>query len=469
MKATHLLDRSRFPAGARIHLIAIGGSVMHSLALALKRADCRVSGSDDVIRNPARDRLAAAGLLPEAEGWYPERITPDLDAVILGMHARLNNPELLKAQELGLPVYSFPELVRDLARNQQRIVIGGSHGKSTTTALLMHVLSRLGMRFDYLVGASVPGFEHSLQLGSGAPIALLEGDEYPASALDLRPKALVYEPHLLVLTGISWDHINVYPTEESYVEAFSELLRQLTKGGVCVYNKEDKRLRELAARYLDKEKHEALPYATPPVRVARSGRMEVKLDGHRFEVSLIGRHNAANLAAAWQVCRQLAIELPEFAAAAADFPGAGLRLEFWRNDERWVVLRDFAHAPSKAAATVEAVAEHWRDRPLIAVLELHTYSSLNPEFLGQYRNTLKRARHRIVLVDRAVVSQKGNALPSQSLLSKAFHERQLELVYSREELLEAVRRQAGHSGVLLLMSSGGLAQTERSDWLKLLD
>ena len=465
MEATHLLDRNRYPEGARIHLIAVGGSVMHSLALALARSGCRVSGSDDVIRNPARDRLAAANLLPDAEGWFPDRVDDRVDAVVVGMHARMDNPELQRARALGLPIYSYPELVRGLARNQQRIVVGGSHGKSTTTALLMHVLGRLNLPFDYLVGASVPGFSHTLQLGSSAPVMLLEGDEYPAAAFDNRPKALVYEPHLLVMTGISWDHINVYPTEDSYFQAFAQLLAHLQKGGVCVYNKEDKQLRELVVRHLVKEQHEALPYSTPPIRIGRNGRMEVKLDGYRFEVALIGRHNAANLAAAWQVCQQLAIELPEFAAAAADFTGAGLRLETWRNDDRWVVLRDFAHAPSKVAATVEAVAEHWRERPIVAVLELHTYSSLNPEFIGHYRNTLKKARHRIVLVDRAVVGQKGTGAFTQGQLQKAFHERQLEVVTDRDELLQAVKRQAGSTGVLLLMSSGGLCQIEQAEWL----
>lgn len=468
MEAESLLNRSRYPQGARVHLIAVGGSVMHNLALALHRAGCRVSGSDDVIRNPAKDRLAAASLLPPVEGWFPDRITTDLDAVVLGMHARADNPELRRAQELNLPIYSFPQLVLQLARNQQRVAVAGSHGKTTITALLMHVMRKSGLPFDYLVGAAVPGFEHSLQIGTDAPVIILEGDEYPASAIDLRPKALVYEPHLLVLTGVSWDHVNVYPSEDSYLEAFTQLLSQLNKAGVCVYNKEDRRVREIVQRCLDKELHEALPYTTPHAKTTRSGRMEVKLDGHRVETLLIGKHNAANIAAAWQVCQQFSIQMPQFAEALSDFQGAGLRLETWRSDDRWTLLRDFAHSPSKVAATVDAVADHWRDRPLVAVLELHTYSSLSPDFLSQYRNTLRKAKHRILYVGKDVLERKGGQPISEAMLSKAFHEKNLSVAYDRASLLDAVRSKLGSHGTLLLMSSGTLAQIDRASWEELL-
>ncbi len=458
----------------RVHFIAVGGSVMHRLAAALADRGDVVTGSDDEIRDPARSFLAQRGILPAFEGWFPEKITPELDFVIAGMHARADNPELLRAQSLGLPIYSFPEYVYRHAENKQRIVVAGSHGKTTVTAMIMTMLKAAGRDFDYLVGAQVPGFDDTLRLTDAAPVMVIEGDEYLSGALDPRPKMLAYNPHVVVLTGIAWDHINVFPTFEAYKNVFVQLLNNLCKAGVCVYYHDDPTVCELADTLLKNEWHYRVPYSALPYRV-RAGKATVKIDGVRVPIKVIGKHNAANFAAALEVCKnQLCVPTATCVRAIESFAGASMRIEKIYESEKALVLRDFAHAPSKVQATLDAVKSFYHDRRLVVVLELHTYSSLNKDFLPQYRNLLKGVRDKIVLIDRAAVQLKRIEPPTAKDVRKAFNDANIKVVYSREELLDALRAATAppkkylipapgllkapkSQTAVLLMSSGALA------------
>jgi len=436
-----------------LHFIAIGGSIMHSLAIALKEQGHRVSGSDDHIYDPAASRLREHGLLPEEEGWHPECIHAELDAVILGMHAFEDNPELARARDLGLPIYSFPAFIFEQSRQKQRIVIAGSYGKTTTTAMVMHVLEAAGKKFDYMVGAQVEGFDNPVRLSDDAPVIVMEGDEYLASRIDPRPKFMLYKPHITVITGISWDHINVFPTEDVYEEQFANLLHDLEKAANIIYCEEDARLRALVETYTDANSQYRHPYATPKYKV-KNGRYEVKLEGEQAVVPLIGRHNMTNLAAAWRVCRQVGIEIEDFFQHMQSFKGAATRLELIEETPKQVLIRDYAHAPAKVKASVEAVHERYPDRKLIAVVELHTFSSLDANYLPFYQKTLKQADHCIVFVDPEAVARRRLPPITTDQLQGAFKEKNLVHVGSAQELLEAIAQARTGKDALLLMSSG---------------
>jgi UDP-N-acetylmuramate: L-alanyl-gamma-D-glutamyl-meso-diaminopimelate ligase len=439
-----------------IHFIAIGGSVMHNLALALAAGGHVVTGSDDEIHEPSKSRLAQAGILPQAIGWFPEKVHTGLDAVILGMHARADNSELKRAQELGLKIYSYPEFVFERSRNKQRIVVAGSHGKTTITSMIMHVLRGLNIAFDYVVGAQLAGFERTVSLTEDAPVIVIEGDEYMASPLDKRPKFLLYQPHVVVISGIAWDHINVFPTFEAYKDAFLQLLKALPKAGMVVFNSEDALVSELVWRHTDDELHYRYPYETPGYRI-RDRHTEIKLDGKRGEVPVYGQHNMANAAAAHQVVKLLGVETEQFLVQMANFTGAGLRLQKVYEDGTLTIVRDFAHAPSKVAATVQAVAEFYKDANIVACLELHTYSSLNKAFLAQYRNTLKKLENKIVLISAHALALKRMEPISADELHQAFHDNAIEYVQTGGALLQAIqKRLRGKRDVILLMSSGAL-------------
>ncbi|GAB4239450.1 MAG: Mur ligase family protein [Acidobacteriota bacterium] len=436
----------------RVHFIAVGGSVMHSLALALQRQGHQVTGSDDAIYDPARSRLAAAGLLPAQLGWFPERITPDLDAVIVGMHARRDNPELQEARRRGLPLYSFPSFMYEATRNQERIVVAGSHGKTTITSALLFVLRRLGIRCSYLVGACPPGYDAGLGLDPEADFAVFEGDEYPAAVFDLRPKFLVYRPRTALISGIAWDHANIYPTPEAYRAAFAELIAALPASGILVYNEEDEELRRLVETAGTAVRLQ--PYRTPPY-VSAEGRFIVEAAGRRFPVRLLGRHNLQNLAGAAALAAELGVSDTDFWAAAAEFPGAPQRLTRVAEGSGWALFRDFAHAPSKVRATVAALREAFPERPLVACLELHTYSSLNPAFLSQYAGTLDAADRAGVFVDPEAARRKGFAVPSAGRLREAFGRPDLEALVSPGDVTLFLTS-APPPATFLLMSSGHL-------------
>ena len=437
----------------KLHFIAIGGSIMHSLAIALHRAGHTVSGSDDQVYDPAKTRLAQAGILPENEGWNPEKITPDLDGIILGMHAFDDNPELQRARELGLTIYSFPEFIYAHSRNKQRVVIAGSYGKTTVTAMVMHVLKGSGKQFDYLVGAEVEGFDNAVRLSDSAPVIIIEGDEYLASRLDPRPKFLLYQPHMIAITGISWDHINVFPTEAGYIEQFDLLIRSMDKAADIVYYVGDKLVTKLVKAHIDEECQYPHPFSTPSYRI-REDVYHVKIGGVSKAVSLIGKHNMTNMATAWEVCRLLSVDPEVFMKHISTFKGARNRLETVYQDAKRMVIKDYAHAPAKVKATVEAVRERYKKKNIVACVELHTFSSLNAEFLPLYKNTLKEANQRIVFVDPMALEKRRMNPISSIQIRKAFGDSRLKFVNSASELEQAVRESLKGDDVLLMMSSG---------------
>jgi UDP-N-acetylmuramate: L-alanyl-gamma-D-glutamyl-meso-diaminopimelate ligase len=434
----------------RIHLVAIGGAAMHNIALALQENGHVVSGSDDEIYNPARDRLAARGLLPDQTGWFPERIHAGLDAVILGMHARADNPELLRALELNLPVYSYPSFLFEHAREKTRVVVAGSHGKTTTTSMIMHFLREAGADFDYLVGAQLEGFQTMTRL-SNAPLMVLEGDEYFASPLDLVPKIYYYRPHLAVLTGVAWDHINVFPTFESYLAAFRHFLTTVEPGGMVWYDDSDPHLVRLAQGA--PREISCIPYQPLPARLAGE-QFEVRLGGSWVPTPLIGRHNFANLEAAIQVGKKLGISEETLIRALPSFKGAAKRLQPLVEREGFTSYQDFAHAPSKVRATVQAVRERHPGRRLVACLELHTFSSLNPAFLPEYAHALDAADEAAVFFTPHTLEMKKLPPLDEEKVRQAFQRPDVRVFTQSEELKLWVEEQASENTALLWMSSG---------------
>ncbi|MEO0473134.1 MAG: Mur ligase family protein [Bacteroidota bacterium] len=437
----------------KIHFIAIGGSIMHSLAIALKEAGHEVSGSDDQIYDPARSKLAVHGLLPAAEGWHPERIQDDLDVVILGMHAFADNPELLKAKELGLLMQSFPEFIFSQSEHCHRVVVAGSFGKTTITSMIMHVLEGVGKKFNYLVGATVDGFANSVRLDADAPVIILEGDEYLASKLDPRPKFLLYKPHITLITGIDWDHINVFPTEEVYIEQFSNLIKSLGKAGNLIYNQEDDRLTDRAEAFTNPDHHYLHPYQTPEYKV-KDGRFHICLESQWQSLSIAGRHNMGNVAAAWEVCQLLSVPVEAFLEHIGYFKGAGMRMETLSEDDQKTIIRDYAHAPAKVRATVQAVRERFPDRNLIACFELHTFSSLNAAFLPHYEKSLAPADHAMVFVDPAAFEKRRMQALTAQEIQNGFAEEALQIHRTPNSLSDALKAAQTGNDVILLMSSG---------------
>ncbi|HXB13455.1 MAG TPA: Mur ligase family protein, partial [Bacteroidia bacterium] len=372
----------------KVHLIAIGGSAMHNLAIALHQKGIQVTGSDDEIVDPAKSNLKRFGILPTTEGWDANRITKDLDAVILGMHARGDNPELLKAQQLGLRIYSYPEYLYEQTKDKTRVVIAGSHGKTTITAMVLHALRFNNKKFDYLVGAALEGFETSLHLSHEAPIAIFEGDEYLASALDKRPKFLLYKPQIALISGIAWDHVNVFPTYASYLVQFENFIKQMPEGGALVYCNTDDELNKLAT-FIPKGV-KAIAYGIPDFDV-EDGITYLKEASGKVALEIFGKHNITNLNGAREVCKLLGLTDKEFNTAISSFKGAARRLQTVARTPQSSIYWDFAHSPSKLKATVQAVKEQFPKRKLVACMELHTFSSLTKEFLKEYIGTMDLA------------------------------------------------------------------------------
>jgi UDP-N-acetylmuramate: L-alanyl-gamma-D-glutamyl-meso-diaminopimelate ligase len=436
-----------------LHFIAIGGAIMHQLAIISHKKGFRVSGSDDEITDPARSNLLEEDLLPPRKGWYPEKITPDLDAVILGMHAREDNPELKKAQELNLPVYSFPEYIYEISKNKKRIVIAGSHGKTTTTSMIMHVLKEQGIDFDYLVGAKVAGFEHSVKI-SDAPLIIIEGDEYPASVLEKRPKIHFYYPQTAVLTGIAWDHVNVFPTYENYRDQFKLFLDQMQEGNTIIYNAEDKEVVRLIENRTGQLK--MLPYATPSYQLKNDTVMLTTTEGN-IPLRVFGDHNLQNMEAARKVCNTLGISDYDFYKSISGFTGAARRLEQIKAGERLIVFRDFAHAPSKLKATLKAVRKRYPEYFLIACFELHTFSSLSREFLDQYAGSMDDCDSGAVFYSREALALKKLPPLEAGLIQAGFKNEHLAVFHDPKELRGWIKGQVQSTQkpvCLLLMSSG---------------
>lgn len=434
-----------------IHFISIGGSVMHQLAIALKGKGYQITGSDDEIFEPAKGALAAEGILPEREGWFPENIHPGLNAVILGMHAKDDNPELKQAKELGLPIYSFPEYIFKESREKIRVVVGGSHGKTTTTSMIMHVLKEAGKEFDYLVGAGLDGFSQSVNI-TDAPVIVCEGDEYPASAIEKKPKFHFLFPHIAVLTGIAWDHINVFPTFDFYLEQFIIFINKIEKGGHLIYNETDATLKALVEKNRREEIHYH-PYGVPQHRI-NNGVTTVAIEGLETSLKVFGAHNLLNLNAAWLVSRQLGVDTPTFANAISTFTGAAKRLELLAQNFSTVIYRDFAHAPSKVKATIDAAKEQFPDKKLIGILELHTYSSLNEAFMQEYRGALDKADEATVFYSKHALELKRLPELKKDAVKAGFGKEGLEVINERTALEEWIKSRNMNNAVVLFMSSG---------------
>ncbi|MBV7532214.1 UDP-N-acetylmuramate--L-alanine ligase [Chitinophaga sp. sic0106] len=449
----------------KVHFIAIGGSVMHQLAIALKIKGYAVSGSDDEIYEPALTNLRQAGILPASFGWDATRITPDIDAVILGMHAREDNPELIRARELNLKIYSFPEYIYQESKDKTRVAVGGSHGKTTTTAMIMHVLQHSQKQFDYLVGAKLEGFSQSVNI-TDAPVIVCEADEYPASVIEKRPKFHFLHPQIAVLTGIAWDHINVFPTYEIYKEQFAIFIRQMEAGAVLIYNSSDTELSDLVAA---EGRHLKLVPYTMPIHMIRNGVTRVFFDEGYADLEVFGGHNLLNMHAAKLVCNELGLTDEEFLAGIATFKGAAKRLELIAKNERSAIYRDFAHAPSKVKATMEAVRQQYPDRQLIAVLELHTYSSLNADFLTQYEGAMAPADIAGVFYSKHALEIKRMPDLDPELVKSRFGRKDLHIFTDRPAFEAFLNAQQYNHTNLLLMSSGTYDGIDFNGLARLLD
>jgi UDP-N-acetylmuramate: L-alanyl-gamma-D-glutamyl-meso-diaminopimelate ligase len=434
----------------RVHFIAIGGSAMHNLAIALKRKGIDVSGSDDEIFEPSKGRLDRNGLLPAEIGWNADRIIGDLDAVILGMHARADNPELLRAQELGVKIYSYPEFVYEQSKDKTRIVIGGSHGKTTITSMILHVLNELKVETDYLVGALLEGFDCMVQL-SDAELIVIEGDEYLSSPIDRRPKFHWYAPDVALLSGIAWDHINVFPTFDNYVDQFKIFTEKLEQDGKLVYYSGDAELEKLSKDLRTDIK--AVPYQIPDYEIV-DGKTFVIHDNKKISLEIFGEHNLQNMLGAKLVLNQIGISDDDFYQAIQSFKGAAKRLELVAENESSVAYKDFAHSPSKLKATVKAVKSQYPERKLVACMELHTFSSLKKEFLPQYKNCMAEADEALVYFSPDVVAHKKLEPITKEMVSEAFGTSNVTVFTESNKILELLRSKEWKGANLLLMSSG---------------
>ena len=434
-----------------VHFIAIGGSAMHNLAIALHNKGYQVTGSDDEIYEPSKSRLKQKGLLPENFGWFPEKINSAIDSVVLGMHAKADNPELLRAQELGLKIYSYPEFLYEQSKNKTRVVIGGSHGKTTITSMILHVMHYHDIDVDYMVGAQLEGFDVMVKLTDDNDFIVLEGDEYLSSPIDRRPKFHLYQPNIALLSGIAWDHINVFPTFEGYVEQFSIFVDSIVKGGSITYNDEDlevKRVVEASENTIRK-----LPYHTPAYTI-ENGQTLLETPEGPLPIEVFGRHNLNNLAGAKWICQHMGVDEDDFYEAIASFKGASKRLEKLAESKNSIAFKDFAHSPSKVRASTNAVKEQFPERTVVACMELHTFSSLNADFLKEYKGTLDAADVAVVFYSPHAVEIKKLKEITEAQIAKAFERDDLIIYTNPEDFKNFLFSQNFENKALLLMSSG---------------
>lgn len=435
----------------KVHFIAIGGSAMHNLAIALHRKGYEVTGSDDEIFEPSRTRLKNEGILPDELGWHPEKLDETYESVILGMHARIDNPELIRAQELGLKIYSYPEYLYEQSKDKTRIVIGGSHGKTTITSMILHVMKYAGIETDFMVGAQLEGFDVMVRLSESAKYMVIEGDEYLTSPIDRVPKFHKYHPHIAVISGIGWDHVNVFPTFDSYLEQFRIYVNTIEKGGCLIFDNNDIEARKIA-------QDAAVPtcgYEIHPY-VSEEENTYLINNGKKIQVQVFGEHNMKNINAAYNVCKQIGVSDEIFYDAISSFKGASRRLELMcENKEKNVMLfRDFAHAPSKVVATVKALREQYKDRFLLIVFELHTYSSLSEVFIDHYKNCLDNCDKAIVFYDPHAVAIKKLEMMTDERIIEGFGREDIRVVHSKDELLEELNNVTKENLVGGFMSSG---------------
>ncbi len=436
----------------KVHFIAIGGSAMHNLAIALKNKAVDVTGSDDEIFEPSRGRLMNKQILPVDLGWFPEKITKELDAVILGMHAREDNPELLRAKELGLPIYSYPEYLYQQTANKTRVVIGGSHGKTTITSMILHVLQQVGLEADYMVGAQLEGFDCMVRLSETAKVAILEGDEYLSSPIDRRPKFHLYQPNIALLSGIAWDHINVFPTFANYVDQFRIFINKIEPQGKLIYCELDPDVKQLA----DERSNSVisyLPYNVHPYRIA-DGITYLKTTDGEVPLQVFGEHNLQNLSGAKLVCNALGVSDQQFYAAISSFKGASKRLELVKETPKSVFYKDFAHSPSKLKATTAALKQQFPTRKLVACMELHTFSSLNKTFLEQYHGAMETADRALVYFNPHTLAHKRLPEISPAEVKAAFGSNNVEVFTEAEKVVNTLKAEDWSNANLLMMTSG---------------
>lgn len=450
----------------RIHFIAIGGAAMHNLALALHEKGYLISGSDDEIFEPSRSRLEKAGLLPKSFGWFPENLSTELDAVILGMHARPDNPELIKAQELNLKVYSYPEFLYEQTKTKKRVVIGGSHGKTTITSMIMHVLRECNMDFDYMVGAQIEGFETMVSLSEKTDIAIFEGDEYLSSPIDPRPKFHLYKPDLALLSGIGWDHINVFPTFDNYIEQFKIFIDLIMPNGNLFYYEGDPELNKLADNCsrndLNIKKYKEAEH------FIKDSTCYLK-DESNTPLRVFGNHNMQNLSGAKEVCKVLGITESKFNKAISSFQGSAKRLQNLYKDETTTIFLDFAHSPSKVTGTIDAVKKQYPKSEIIAVYELHTFSSLNKKFLSEYKGTIDKADKAIVFFNPSVLKHKNLPELTKNEVKEAFAKSDAIIQTATEDLIASILKQKKNTKqVFLLMSSGNFGGINMEDLVSMI-
>jgi len=448
----------------KVHFIAIGGSAMHNLALALHLKGDRVTGSDDEIFDPSKSRLATHGLLPESYGWFPEKITSDLDSVVLGMHAKEDNPELIKAQQLGLKIYSYPEFLFEQSKEKTRVVIGGSHGKTTITSMILHVMHYHSKDVDYMVGAQLEGFDVMVKLTHDNDFIVLEGDEYLSSPIDRRPKFHLYKPNIALLSGIAWDHINVFPTFEYYLEQFNIFVDSIVEGGSITYNMEDQEVKKVVNS--SENTIRKFPYQTPDYYVEK-GMTFLQTNEGPMPIEVFGDHNMNNLAGAKWICLHMGVSEDDFYEAISSFKGASKRLEKIAEGKNSVAFKDFAHSPSKVMATTKAMKDQHPDRTLMACLELHTYSSLNPKFLQEYQGALDAADVAVVFYSPHAVKIKKLKAIEEEQIFKAFNRDDLIIYTNPEEFKDYLFSQNYENKSLLLMSSGNYGGLDFNDLKKL--
>jgi UDP-N-acetylmuramate: L-alanyl-gamma-D-glutamyl-meso-diaminopimelate ligase len=435
----------------RTHFIAIGGAAMHNLALAMHNKGYQVTGSDDAIFEPSKSRLEKKGLLPVELGWFPDKITTDIEAVILGMHAKADNPELVKATALGLKIYSYPEFLYEQSKNKTRVVIGGSHGKTTITSMILHVMHYHNIEVDYMVGAQLEGFDTMVHLTEDNDFIVLEGDEYLSSPIDRRPKFHLYKPNIALLSGIAWDHINVFPTFENYVEQFEIFVNQITKGGIFVYNEEDETVKKVVEETTNTIRK--IAYQTPSYTV-EDGTTLLDTPEGPMPIEVFGAHNLNNLAGAKWICQNMGVDEADFYEAIASFRGASKRLEKIAEGKGKVAYKDFAHSPSKVSATTKAVKAQYPNRKLVACLELHTYSSLNAEFLKEYEGALDAADVAVVFYSPDAVKIKQLEEVTYDQIAQSFKRTDLIIYTNPQEFKDFLFSYDLNNSALLLMSSG---------------
>lgn len=434
----------------KVHFIAIGGSAMHNLAIALHEKGYEVTGSDDAIFEPSASRLEKRGLLPKVLGWFPEKITSDLDAVILGMHAHADNPEMIKAQELGLKIYSYPEYLYEQSKEKTRVVIAGSHGKTTITSMVLHVLNYHDKEVDYMVGAQLEGFDVMVRLTEENDFMVMEGDEYLSSTLDRRPKILLYQPNIALISGIAWDHVNVFPTFENYVEQFRLFVESMIEGGILIYNEEDEELKKIVDA--TEKAIKKFPYKVPEHFIDNGITYLNTFEGP-IPLEIFGNHNLSNLEGARLICNQLGIMDDDFYEAIQSFKGASKRLELIRRTPEFVAYKDFAHAPSKVVSTTNAMKNQFPDKEIIACLELHTYSSLNPKFLTEYEGALEKADHKIVYYNPEALKIKRMEPITAEDIKTSFADDEIEVFTNSDELKLHLEKMDRKNKVFLMMSS----------------